>query len=385
MNRLIPFFGVLSLGFLVGCSSSSIPHPCSNCLPPPKPEFLYASGGNEVLAFTIDTNTGKLTGPLTVSGPNASLGIAASPSANFLYASDFGANAVYAFSIATSTGALTKISGSPFAAGNAPGGGGLAIDPTGRLLYMAQINSNSVAAFTVNSTTGALTKVAGSPFPASANPMHLAVDPSGKFLFVSNTNDPQGGISVYTINAGGALTPVVGSPFPTQAFAGPSGLAVHPSGKFLYVGLAGTSNPNHFVATFSINATSGALTPLAGSPTSTGQDPLYVALDPSGQFLYTSNVLDSTISGFTVDANSGALTEVTGSPFSVTPLNGIVVDPAGKFLYAAGSSPITPVSTVLAEITTFSIDASTGALSSVNTLQTGSSDGTQLLTIVQTK
>jgi 6-phosphogluconolactonase len=265
-------------------------------------------------------------------------------------------------------------------------GGGLAIDPTGRLLYMGQVNGNSITAYMVNGTTGALTAVTGSPFPTGADPEHLVVDPGGKFLYVSNRNDPQGGISVYTINASGALAQVAGSPFPTQASAGPAGLAVHPNGKFLYVGLIGTSNPNHFIAAFSVNSTSGALTALAGSPISTGQDPRYVALDPSGQFLYTSNSGDNTISAFSVDANSGVLTEIIGSPFSITPfVDGIVIDAAGKFLYAAGPTPITPVSTVLAEITTFRINTATGALSPVTTIQTGSSDGTNLVAIVQSK
>ena len=38
------------------------------------------------------------------------------------------------------------------------------------------------------------------------------------FLYVSNLNDPVGGISAYAINQqNGALSPILGSPFPTGA------------------------------------------------------------------------------------------------------------------------------------------------------------------------
>jgi hypothetical protein len=76
MDRVVSFLPVLSVLFLIGCGSSSTPPPCTNCPPVAKPVFLYASGGNHVLAFTVNTTTGELTGPMTVSGPNTSLGIA---------------------------------------------------------------------------------------------------------------------------------------------------------------------------------------------------------------------------------------------------------------------------------------------------------------------
>ena len=167
--------------------------------------------------------------------------------------------------------------------GSAQGPGGLAIDPAGKFLFATEISAGTVAAFTINSATGALTAVQGSPFPASTFPAQAAVDPTGKFLYVSNYNDPAGGVSAYTINStSGALTAIAGSPFPTQAFGGPAGLAVHSGGKFLYVSLAGTANPNHLIAAFTIDTATGALGPVVGSPFSAGLAPLHIALDPTG-------------------------------------------------------------------------------------------------------
>jgi 6-phosphogluconolactonase len=363
---------------LVACGGGSpSPARCTSTCPQAVPEALYATTLNQVVAFAVDPTTGALTQSATAAGPNDPGGVAAAPSGDFLYVSDFGntgSNAVDAFAIAPTTNALAAVNGSPFAAGSALGGGGVAIDPAGKFLYVTQENQDSVVAFSVDGTTGVLTPVTGSPFPASTGPGEAAVDPSGKFLYVSDYDDAQGAVSAYTIDAGGALTPVAGSPFPTQASGGPAALVVHPGGKFLYVGLAGTANANHVIAAFSIDGASGGLTPLAGSPFPAGMDPLYLALDPAGRFLYAADVQDDTISAFAVDASSGVPTKVAGSPFiAPSPLADIVVDLGGAFLFAASGS----------EITTFGIDSATGALSNLASLQIAG--GGQLLAVARAK
>ena len=88
----------------------------------------------------------------------------ASPVADFLYVTDAGGhNGVLGFVIDPSTGALTAMAGSPFATDTDPSS--VALDSTGKLLFVANTASNSISAYTVNTTSGALTAVAGSPFP----------------------------------------------------------------------------------------------------------------------------------------------------------------------------------------------------------------------------
>ena len=90
--------------------------------------------------------------------------------------------------------------------------------------------------------------------------------------------------------------------------------------NFLYVALAGTANANNQIVAFSINPTTGGLTALPQSPFTTGNDPLqmaYVPLTANAQgFLYTANVQDGTISAFTADDTTGVLTPVNGSPYT---------------------------------------------------------------------
>src|SRR5207245_7685365 len=69
---------------------------------------------------------------------------------------------------------------------------------------------------------------------AGISPVALAMDSAGTVLFAGNVSSSN--ISVYSINAStGVLTEVSGSPFPTSAGASPVALTVSPSGKYIYV------------------------------------------------------------------------------------------------------------------------------------------------------
>ena len=49
--------------------------------------------------------------------------------------------------------------------------------------YVANEVSNNVSGYTINPSTGALTAIAGSPFAAGSIPSSVAVHPSGKFAY----------------------------------------------------------------------------------------------------------------------------------------------------------------------------------------------------------
>ncbi len=347
--------GLLSLvSGLSGCGSSSQPVSAS------EPEYVYSANVNQVTGFTVNLTNGALSTPSNVAGPNDAGGMVADPSAKFVYVSDFTGNAIDGFAIDQTTGGLTPISGSPFPVGSGNGPSGMAMDSAGKFLFLAHANMDGIFAFTRDLSTGALTSVPGSPFAAGAAPEHLVVQPSDTFLYASNNNDPMGSISAYSIDpTTGALTEIAGSPFATQSgFPGPGRLAIEPSGKFLYVGLGGTVNANHFVAAFSIDSSTGALTPVSGSPFTTGDGPFSIGLDQSGKYLYTANSHDSSVSAFTIDSSTGALTAVSGSPFAAGNFPfALALDPVGKFLYTANQGS--------GDISGFSINSTTGALTTI--------------------
>jgi 6-phosphogluconolactonase (cycloisomerase 2 family) len=78
------------------------------------------------------------------------------------------------------------------------------------------------------------------------------------------------------------------------------------------------------VSGYSIDPLTGALTPLPGSPFGAGNGPFSVAIDPSAQFAYVTNLVDNTVSAYIIDCD-GYLSPVSGSPF-----------PTGAFPFAIG-------------------------------------------------
>jgi DNA-binding beta-propeller fold protein YncE len=78
-----------------------------------------------------------------------------------------------------------------------------------------------------------------------------------------------------------------------------------------------------------------------------------VTVDPTGQFVYVANFNSNNVSAFTINPSTGGLVAVLRSPFAVgTNPSSLTIDMSGKFLYV----------TNLAGVSTFTINASTGAL-----------------------
>jgi 6-phosphogluconolactonase (cycloisomerase 2 family) len=177
----------------------------------------------------------------------------------------------------------------------------------------------------------------------------VAVDPSGHYAIVANQT--AGNLSVYAINAStGALTAVSGSPFGTNL--APFSLAFGAGGKFVYASTA--SGTSFLVSGFALNAASGALTALA--PALTAPVDNYVSTDPSGAYLYAT--VGSTVAVYAIDQTTGALTAVSGSPYAAgVNAYSAATDPARKFLYVGNDGADT--------VSAYTIDATTGTLTAV--------------------
>lgn len=132
----------------------------------------------------------------------------------FAYVANFNSNTISAYVIGGSAGGLTVINGSPFAAGNSPQS--TVMHPSGQFLYVSNYNganaNGSIRGYAVDQSTGQLTELAGSPFAAGRLPTALVIEGSGRFLYTSDLLSKS--IWVYSLDATtGALTPVPGSPF----------------------------------------------------------------------------------------------------------------------------------------------------------------------------
>ena len=63
----------------------------------------------------------------------------------------------------------------------------MAVDPTGRFLYVANNLSDDVTAFSVDPTYGALTAAARVALSIGGETLAIGIDPTGRFLYVCAT------------------------------------------------------------------------------------------------------------------------------------------------------------------------------------------------------
>lgn len=361
-----------------GGGSSSPPPSQSNNPPPPPPATQYSIGGtvsglsgsglvlqdnggdnlavsaNGTFTFATKVNSGAayavtvLTQPSnpaqtcavtngsgTASADVTNVAVACTNSSvagttgKFAYTASNALGTIYAYTIDPNSGALTAV-GTPYPDGAAPAAVSLA--PNGKFAFSASDNGTKIHAFTIDQTSGALTEVAGSPFgtgfvKGSAYP-DIAVDPQSAHLYLASAGDGQ--VAGFAIDANtGALTALAGSPYAAGTNAG--GIpAFSPDGKYLYV--VDQNATGGAVAGFSIDPTTGALAAIPGSPFAAGSKPFWISFTPDGKFAYVSNSGDNTISAYSV--NAGALTALATPTFptDASPQD-LTIDSTGTHLY----------------------------------------------------
>jgi len=277
---------------------------------------------------SIDSATGKLR-PAGLTFVNADqytnpAAVVVHPSSKFIYAG--GQQGLYGYSL-DADGSLTLIPGSPFSWAACHGASAGAITPNGKFLYTMNAYG-CMYVYSIDQNTGALTT--GTPLNAGVTGNALTFDAASKYLYVQNEAGYQdSSIVVFSINqTTGALTQIQSIVAPGTG--GTSGIGIVPSGKFLYV----TGFYNGVVDGFTIDATTGLLTFIPGSPFTAGGYPGEgLAVDPLGKYVFAGN--RTGVAMYTIDSATGVLTEVAGSPFLVGfgESSDIHVDATGNFLY----------------------------------------------------
>ena len=250
----------------------------------PSGKYLLVTNnlGNNVSVFSIDSSTGALSevaGSPFYANTNPSE-ILITPSGKFVYVTNPGIGMVTAFTF--SNGVLAEVNGSPFLSGK--GAFGLAVDGSERFLYVANPLANNlpfsstignISGFNIDPSSGALSKIQGSPFTstvgAGTGPRALTVDPSGRFVYAV-TEGSSFAIWCFAITptngpTNGQLVAVTNSPF--SLAAGGLFALIDLSGNFLYIG----SQTGNGIEGYTYNPSTGAPTVITGSPFSTGTAP----------------------------------------------------------------------------------------------------------------
>ena len=158
----------------------------------PNNSYVYVSLGTlGVQVLTLGASGALSTGsaptlllPLSTSTSPADYGLASNPASAFLFVAELNTG-LREFSIGTN-GALTEISGSPYAVGTGPTG--VVLDTTGSYVYVANKGSNNISAFTLTAASGKLTAISGSPYSSGGQlPIAMVNDNSKTFLGVINS------------------------------------------------------------------------------------------------------------------------------------------------------------------------------------------------------
>ena len=269
------------------------------------------------------------------SGAPGGTAIAGNSQKNVVYSLSSGGQ-ISGYSVNTSTGALTGISGSPFG-GAGVGVAFLAVDAAGQYLFVPATQDFNVVPYTIN-VVGTLT--IGLQVGTPAAPLTATIDPQAHFLYV-----PMGsaGTELYKIT-GGALASE--GTIPPLGATKPQFVAITPSDTFAYISDGVTG-----VAAYSVNSTTGALTALPGAPFTAGPGPAAMAMTPNGKFLYVATTPG--LVQFAINSD-GSLTSIGSAVAFTSPPIVMNIDPSGSYLYVLSVNSST--------VAIYLINQSTGVL-----------------------
>ena len=244
----------------------------------------------------------------------------------------------------------------------------LCLNTSGTRLYSVHGDGHEVSVFAVSPHDGTLQFMQRQAC-GGLNPVHLALDPTERFLVISDHLGDKGGtLVVLPVHDDGSLGAVrqrvslLGATGPhriEQPHAKPHFNPFDPSGRFVVVPDKGLDRV--FVFRFE----DGQLTP-AESPWMAcreGAGPRHVAFHPTAPYAYVINELDSTVLACSFDEATGALqalqvlSSLPDTYVGNSRASEIAVSHDGRTLYASNRG--------LDSIAVFRIDVETGRLSFV--------------------
>jgi 6-phosphogluconolactonase (cycloisomerase 2 family) len=275
----------------------------------PGGKYAYLVDGDEmsIRAYTVDTATGGLSanGTVTVAAADGFLTrIAIDPSGRFLYALDNRADLrlngrIFMFDI-QADGTLiynSAVNGGDGIYSGGPAPENLVIHPAGRYMYV--MNSfgdvttpgDNVTLFEIDRDDGDLTQRAR--FTGLDRALHAVIHPNGRYFYLTVENE-QTLVKYYMRDDNGFLTSSDTEFQPSSPRADTRNVAVHPSGRMVYMTAADST-----LAWYSTDA-NGNLAYVGKSGNTDTME--WIALTPDGKYLY--GVSEDGIQMWSVDATT---------------------------------------------------------------------------------
>ncbi len=218
------------------------------------------------------------------------------------------------------------------------------VDPSGRWLMVSNYSSGSLAIFPIgqDGRLGQRTDLVqhkghgpNKDRQETAHAHSIRFDPSGRFVLAADLGIDR--VLVYRLDAeNGKLVPNHPAGVNAKPGAGPRHMEFHHNGRILYV----ANELDSTVAFYQWDASAGTIHPLGALSTlpeefsgeNTAAD---IHITPSGEYLYVSNRGHNSLAGYQVDAESGSLSLIGIFPCGGDWPRNFAIDPAGKFLIAA--------------------------------------------------
>ncbi len=277
----------------------------------PSGKYLYVAGAGNINMYTVASD-GSLTAAAAVYIASV-VALAISPDGQWMFGLDTLNQVLDEWQI-NSDGTLTTLTPVSYStAGGVLSPRALVIAPSGGLIFAA-LGTAGEAAFTLDTSSGTAVQTETlAPIDSQTSDSALAVNAGSTLLFLARSGS-SGGLSVYTIGTNGTLQGVTGSPYTTGA--GASSIALEGTGKYVYVANRADSTISGFLI-----GTGGVLTALTGSPFIAGTQVSSLGFDVSGTYLAAASFGGSPdLALYALDATTpGKLDSVATSSVGTSP------------------------------------------------------------------
>jgi 6-phosphogluconolactonase len=320
--------------------------------------YVSNAASKEIYVLAMNRESGELTllDKVAVPGTDkpspSSMPMAVSPDRRFLYAAlrsdTFPASS---FAIDRTNGRLTHLGTTPLADSMAY----IVTDRTGRFLLSASYPGNKLTINPIDEQ-GHIVEQTTLIIPDRAKAHCILVDAGNKHVYATSLGADT--IMQWRFDqAKGTLSPIGPGIIQTRPGAGPRHMALHPSGRFLYL----ITETTDTIGAYAIDPATGTLTELQfvdALPSEFREQPAAADLHitPDGRFLYGSERKTSTLAGYRVDPEKGTLSPIGHFPTEKTP-RGFAIDPRGRFLLSVGLDSNS--------MTVYRIDPQSGALTNL--------------------
>lgn len=253
--------------------------------------------------------------------------LALNEDSSLLFVVNAGSNDFSVFRVSSTT--LTLASRTP-SGGLVP----ISVSEANGIVYVLNAGSRAGAADNISgfkvAIDGTVTPIANSTralSAASTTPAQVSLNPGGTIALVTERGTAT--LDMFSIDANGLAGPTVSAPSSGTAPFGFQFLdATH-----VFISEEGTNG----VSSYQLNA--GQIAPLTRSALNFQAGTCWLAIAPSGKFLYTTNTIARTLSAYSIApdgttalvGSSGVAATASGPPIDAT------VSPDGKFLYLVDS------------------------------------------------